>query len=70
MDLHTEIREFSHTVTLGARLAVAQVDTNLYVFERTTALDAKGKKLAKSHGLAVSGPQRGFVDEANMNKLV
>jgi hypothetical protein len=70
MQLQSEAKEFSHTVTLGSRLEVAQVDENLYVFERTTALDAKGKKLAKSHGLSVSGPQRGFVDEENMNKLV
>lgn len=70
MHLQSETHALSQSLTLASRLEVAQVDENLYVFERTTSLDAKGKKLAKSHGLAVSGPQRGFVDQENMEKLV
>lgn len=70
MHLHPHTHAFTQTVTLASRLEVAQVDENLYVFERTTSLDAKGKKLAKSHGLTVSGPLRGFVDQEHMEKLV
>ncbi len=70
MKLAPEIQELAHTVTVESRLELAQVDSDLYVFERTTSLDAKGKKLARSHGLTIVGPQSGFVDGNNKDKLV
>jgi len=70
MNIVPVAHESSESIVLKSRIETAEIEPNLFAFERTLSMEGKQDGLLSAHTWPVKVERCGFVDEENLQKLL